>query len=399
MFIPSTYSLFLCILNCTTIVKQEDIHTKKSSPERSEEVPYRATKVSEDPLAYFMQQGEDGPRLRISDIVLRINHSRKEIFAYLIRTATKSQWSHSALVYLVNDPPKGLDNTLLVEARPKGVIMTSWRNEVMPYHEFTVGIKRPRLDWYQENPTEKVRHHPDDPEDTHAIEYLRHVRGIAMDQMHGHYDHKVVWELTALYIERLARHRLSKIPQVAEAADKLAEFFKTWDRKSEPDAHVMRFICSGLVQYSFFAALRFRLLRDLQQPENREAALHNLRNMQHILYREDPDGVMITYIHEILHGKRDLGDSVPDDLQDLLNTALPVDFHNSPDLEWRYMVLNGHVWQIDQAPVGYVPRSEEEKTVLGMIQPEPNPFDDQPGSGHEQQSMELASAETGSALN
>lgn len=361
-------------------------------------MPYRATKVSEDPLAYFMQQGEDGPHVRISDIVLRINHSRKEIFAYLIRTATKSKWSHSALIYLINDPPKGLENTLLVEARPKGVIMTSWRNEVMPYREFTVGIKRPRLDWYQENPVEKVRHHPEDPEDTHAIEYLRHVRGIAMDQMHGLYDHKVVWELTSLYIERLARHRLSKIPQVAEAADKLAEFFKKWDRKSKPEAHVMRFICSGLVQYSFFAALRFRLLQDLQQPENREAALHNLRNMQHILYREDLDGVMLTYIQEILSGKRDLGDSVPDDLQDLLNTALPVDFHNSPDLEWRYMVLNGHVWQIEQAPVGYVARSEEEKAVLGMIQPEPNPFEDQPGAGHEKQSMELASAETGSAL-
>ncbi len=240
---------------------------------------YRATNVSQDPLTYFMQQGDDGARLRISDVVLRINHSRREVFARLIRIATKSQWSHSALVYLVNDPPRGLENTFLVEARPKGVIMTSWRNEVMPYSEFTVGIKRPRLDWYRENPQEEAEHDPGDPEDTHAFAYLRHVRGIAMDQMHGLYDHKIVWELASLYIERLARHRLSQLPQVAEAADKMAEFFKKWDMKSEPDAHVMHFICSGLIQYSFFAALRFRLLHDLHYDETRECALHNLRHM------------------------------------------------------------------------------------------------------------------------
>src|SRR5581483_3126135 len=294
-----------------------------------------------DPLDYFMPPDETGPRLQISDVVLRINRSRREVFAYLIRSATNSKWSHSALVYLVNDPPRGLENTFLIEARPKGVIMTSWRNEVMPFDEFTVGIKRPKLDWYRENPYEQAKHDPRDPEDTHGIGYLRHVRGIAMDQMHGLYDHKVVWELASLYIERVARRRLSKVPQIAEAADRLAELFKKWDAKSAPDAHVMRFICSGLVQYSFFAALRFRLLKDLQIPAHREYALHNLRNLGRILFREDPDGGMETYIRKILDGTCRLADPVPDDVQDLLKTALPADFNNSPNLQWRYVVLNG----------------------------------------------------------
>lgn len=339
-------------------------------------MPYQATKVSQDPLTYFMQQGEDGPRLRVSDVVLRINHSRREVFAHLIRMATKSQWSHSALVYLVNDPPKGLENTLLVEARPKGVVMTSWRNEVLPTDEFTVGIKRPKLDWYRENSHEQSSHDPYDPEDTHAIGYLRHVRSIAMDQMHSLYDRKVVWELVSLYIQRLSRHRLSKLPQVAEAAAKLAEFFKQWDRTSEPDAHIMHFICSGLVQYSFFAALRFRLLQDLQIRDNRESALHNLRNMQRIIYREDPEEVLSSYIQCILAGKHNLADPVPEDVQDLLKTALPADFHNSLHLEWRYVVLNGSVWQIDHAPAGYAPLTADEETVLQMIHPEQNPFDE-----------------------
>ena len=346
---------------------------------------YRASKVSQDPLTYFMQQEGDGPRLRISDVILRINHSRKEVFARLIRTATNSQWSHSALVYLVNDPPKGLENTFLVEARPKGVIMTSWRNEVMPYDEFTVGIKRPKVDWYQENAREKSDHNREDREDTYAIGYLRHVRGIAMDQMHGLYDHKIVWELASLYVERVANRHLSKVPQIAEAADKLADFFKKWDMKSQPDAHIMQFICSGLIQYSFFAALRFRILQDLQSADKRESALHNLRHIQHIIYREDPKEIMSTYIQGILAGKLDLADPVPNDVQDLLKTALPADFHNSMDLEWRYVVLNGNVWQIDSAPEGYTAQSEDEKAVLTMLHPEKSPFDEKQNPLNEKQ--------------
>lgn len=353
-------------------------------------MPYRAVQVSHDPLDYFMRPDETGPRLHISDVVLRINHSRREIFARLIRTATNSKWSHSALVYLVNDPPRGLENTFLIEARPKGVIMTSWRNEVMPFAEFTVGIKRPKLDWYQENPYERARHDAQDPEDAHGIGYLRHVRGIAMDQMHGLYDHKVVWELASLYIERVARRRLSKIPQVAEAADRLAELFKKWDAKSTPDAHVMRFICSGLVQYSFFAALRFRLLRDLQIPAHRECALHNLRNMGRILFREDPDGVMETYIQCILAGKRQVADPVPDDVQDLLKTALPADFNNSPNLEWCYIVLNGTVWRIEQASEEYRAQSDEEHSVLEMLRPEHSAIDE----GAQDQKKEPAPADS-----
>jgi hypothetical protein len=337
---------------------------------------YRATQVSQDPLEYFMHPEEDGSRLRISDVVLRIHHGRKEVSSHLIRIATNSEWSHSALVYLVNDPPKGLENTFLIEARPKGVIMTSWRNEVLPYDEFTVGIKRPRLDWYQENSYEKSRHDTTDPEDTHAISYLRHVRGVAIDQMHGLYDHKVVWELASLYVERVSRRHLSKISQVAEAADKLAELFKKWDMKSEPDAHVMRFICSGLVQYSFFAALRFRILKDMQTPAYRESALHNMRNMRRVLYREDPDGVMDEYVQQLVSGKIQLGDPVPEDVQDLLKTALPADFNNSSDLEWRYIVRKGVVWRLEEAPEGYAPRSDEEQIVLQMIHPEHGPTED-----------------------
>lgn len=331
---------------------------------------YSATLVSQEPLDYFLQKSDEGPYLRVSDVVLRVNQNPREIFSHLIRIATNSKWSHSALIYLLSDPPKGFDNTFLVEAMTSGIRVASWRNEVVPYDEFTVGIKRPCLDWYMETPKEKVKHDSEDPEDVPGIQYLRHVRGIAFDQINGLYDHNTVWELSALYLERIAKRRLARIPQVAEEADKLADLFKKWDESDAIKQQVLRFICSGLVQYSFFAALRIRILNDLAIPEHRAAAMSNLSNMQRIIYRDDPEQVIPNYIHQVQSGQLNLSDPVPDDVLDFLKTATPADFNNSRNLEWRYVIRKGYVWKIDEVPDGYIPASTDEAEVLELIEPE-----------------------------
>jgi hypothetical protein len=327
---------------------------------------YRATCVAFDPLEYFLEKSSDTPYLRVSDVVLRENRSPKEIFAELIRLATNSKWSHSALMYLISDPQKGFNNTFLVEALTKGIHLTSWRNEVVPYEQFTVGIKRPRLDWYIETPYEKAKHNAHNPEDIHGIDYLRHVRGIALDQINGLFDHKVVNELSALYVERVARRHLSAVPQVAQAADAVATLFKKWDASDKSKTNLARFVCSGLVQYSFFAALRIRIINDLEVPENREAALSNLSNMSCIIYREDPDHVIDTYIQQVQAGKLNLADPIPDDVQDILKTATPADFNNSNKLQWRYVIRKGVVWQIDEVAGDYTPQTEDEAAVLEL---------------------------------
>ena len=330
----------------------------------------RATFVSKDPLNYFLQHDDEGPHLRVSDVVLRVNHDPKEIFSHLIRIATNSQWSHSALLYLTNDPPKGFDNTFLVEAMTTGIRVASWRNEVVPFEQFTVGIKRPRIDWYVETPRDIAKHDPDDPEDVHGIAYLRHVRGIALDQINGLYDHNTVHELTALYIERVAKRHLPDIPQVAEAAAGAADLFKKWDEDSSKSTNIVRFICSGLVQYSFFAALRIRIINDLAVPQFRDAAMSNLSNLHRVIYRDDLEGVIQTYVQQLQSGKLKLSDPIPDDVLDLLKTAIPADFNNSPDLAWRYVVKEGMVWQLDEVPDGYTPASKDEADALQLIQPE-----------------------------
>lgn len=341
--------------------------------QRGYRMGYKAVRVGENPLEYFLQDSQENKkhnRMRIADVILRENKDPKELFAHMIRIASGSKWSHSAIVYLLSDKPKGFNNTFLVQAVTRGIDIVSWRNEVQPFERFTVGIKRPRLDWYMETPYEASRHDPCDPEDTYGIAYLRHVRGIAVDQINGLYDRKTVYELTALYAERAARRRLHSIPQIADAAEAVADFFKRWDEKQASATSILRFICSGLVQYSFFEALRRRIMNDFDIPAHREVAEHNLRNMHRVIFRDDPEGIIPEYIQQVQRGKLDIHNPAPDDVLDLLKTAMPADFNNSPNLDWHYVILKGAIWHIEDAPDNYVPQSEEERDVLALLTPE-----------------------------
>ena len=329
---------------------------------------YRAIHIEEDPINYFLEKSDGKQFMRVADVVLRENKDPREVFAHAIRIATGSKWSHSAIVYLTRDPYKGFNNTFLVEAITKGIRIQSWRDEVVPFEQFTVGIKRPRLDWYRENPYEAARHDPHDPEDAHGVAYLRHVRGIALDQINGLYDHKTVYEMTALFAQRAAKQHLQSVPQVADAAAAVANFFKQWDESDSSRTQVLSFMCSGLVQYSFFEALHRRIMNDFAIPEHREIAESNLRNLSCVIFREDPEGIIPNYIRQIQDGELDIRNPAPPEVLDFLKTATPADFNNSPNLAWRYVVLKGVVWQIEEAPDDYVPASQEEQEIVSMLQ-------------------------------
>lgn len=90
--------------------------------------------------------------------------------------------------------------------------------------------------------------------------------------------------------------------------------------------------------------------------------------MRRIIYREDPDGVMAAYLEQVAGGKLQIADPIPEDVLNLLKTATPADFNNSPDLEWRYIIRKGWVWRIDEdVPADYQPQSEDEAEVLKLM--------------------------------
>ncbi len=331
---------------------------------------YQAIHVSNEPLNYFLQTNDEGPYMRVADVVLRANQDPKEVFATMIRIGTGSKWSHSAILYLLSDPAKGFENTFLIEAKTKGVHIASWRDEVVPFEQFNVGIKRPPLDWYTETPYECSRHDPRDPEDTPGIGYLRHVRGIAMDHINGLYNHKTVAELTALYAARAARRHLGGLPLLADAAQGIADTFKKWDEKQSDSTSVLQFVCSGIIQYSYFEALRRRIASDFDIAEHRDVAEKNLQHMERVIFRPDPQGLVRDYIQKVQKGELDIHATPPDELLDLLKTATPADFNNTDKLEWRYIILKGMVWHIEEAPDDYKAQSMDEEKVLEIITPE-----------------------------
>jgi hypothetical protein len=94
-----------------------------------------------------------------------------------------------------------------------------------------------------------------------------------------------------------------------------------------------------------------------------------LNNLHRIIFREDPDQVIANYIRQVQSGQKQLSEPPPDDVLDLLRTATPADFNDSPNLEWRYIIRKGYVWKIDATPEGYVPLSEDEADVLALLGP------------------------------
>ena len=95
--------------------------------------------------------------------------------------------------------------------------------------------------------------------------------------------------------------------------------------------------------------------------------MSNLNNMHRVIFHPDPEGIIDNYVKQVQAGKLDLAAAVPKEVKDLLKTTTPADFNNSPNLEWRYVIRRGWVWQIDPAPEGYKPQSDDEAAVLNLM--------------------------------
>ncbi|GAC1361091.1 MAG: hypothetical protein PVS3B1_24020 [Ktedonobacteraceae bacterium] len=332
---------------------------------------YRATYIDQDPVDYFIKRDEHGAsRLNVADVVLRANQDPKEIFAHMIRFATNSNWSHCALALLLSNIRSGYNSTFLIESMTRGVRLADWRKTIVPYKQYTVGIKRLALDWYAETPYEQARHSPRDPEDTHGAGYLRHVRGVALDQVNSLYDHDAIFELAALYVQRVARRHLVALPLVALLARMIANFFRQRSIAKSAPGELEQFICGGLIQYSFFEALRISIIKGLKEEQDQEAAQQNLSHLHRVIFCSDPDRVIANYIRQVQLEKIDLADPVPEDVLDLLKAATPADFNNSPNLKWEYVILRGKIWEITEVDDDYEPQSTDEAEVLQLLKPE-----------------------------
>jgi len=253
------------------------------------------------PLEEFLGSG----LLRRSDVVLV---SGKAFTSRIIRWATRSPFSHAALVFLVPRTDKGFEHAFLIEAAPRGVDLK--RLSDLLAHDArrrgtAVAFLRFEAPWFDE--------------DVQSI-----VRGRMLDFIEAGYSYRTIVSMGLAVL----RQRLVGGPD--DVADALAGALRR--------AHARRrfapasFICSGLVQYGFL-----RTFRDLAQrhPGERRAAVP-LQVVLHGLFNP-------RLAEEVRAGRVGVDDMLAEPGVSTLLSTTPDEISRAPQLAWKYVAARGRV--------------------------------------------------------
>ncbi len=246
------------------------------------------------PVRDFLAQD----KLKHADIVLC--RGKKSLFSRLIRWATKSNFSHAAIVFVIPDKDKGFENTFLIESVTSGVDITDLRHyAVDKWREYDVAIKRLEAPWFSDDPgSEDIR---------------RLVRGSMLDFIKAEYDFLTVWRLALKVAQRLlfgVRVRLFGLEPTLRS---------TYARKKLAPGY---FICSGFVQYAFYDAVRRLVTKGRLTPAHlREVIFH------------PPT-------------------SARPDTAKLLSTT-PEELAQAEQLSWKYVIIDRYVYEVTDKAEAY----------------------------------------------
>ena len=238
-----------------------------------------------------------GGYLRRADIVLVRGTS---LFSKAIRFATRSPFSHAALIFLIPDPESGFERTFLIEAVPKGIKITGIADLVgagpVGNPEKSIAVLRFERDWFDE-----------------TIQKL--VRGRMLDFVHAGYD----WSTIVGILRSLLWGALFGAEQFRAVVRGALQ--KGYEKRRVVPAN---FICSGLVQYGF--------LRTIFDLSDREGTVIPIGDVVDAIFNPRLTGV-------------DPGDIIagsPAALAELLATT-PDQISRAPSLTWKYVVAKGTV--------------------------------------------------------
>lgn len=183
------------------------------------------------PVETFLD--EAALHLRRSDVVLC--RGKRSLFSRLIRWATRSHFSHTAVVFLIPKHDEGFNNTFLIESITSGVDITDLHHYAVEHADaYDVAIKRLERDWFDEN-------------------VQRLVRGRMLNFIKAEYDFGTILAIARSVLRKLLfglRTRFAGLEPTLR---------RTYARKGLAPA---QFICSGFVQYGFLATVRALVARD-----------------------------------------------------------------------------------------------------------------------------------------
>lgn len=221
-----------------------------------------------------------GNYLNRSDVVLC--RGRKTLFSKLIRWATRSYFSHCAIVFLVPSPAEGFAKTFLIEAVPSGVDVTDLRHYAVDHADvYDVVVKRLERPWFTED-----------------VQKL--VRGHMLDFIKADYDFRTIFQIAKSVLWRILfglHARVAGLEQAVRAAHRQKRLAPT------------QFVCSGFVQYGFMSTVELLIERGSLPPDALTDVCFNAR----LAAGSDTSAIVAT---------------------------TPEDFAKSDRLVWKYVILN-----------------------------------------------------------
>ncbi len=245
-----------------------------------------------------------GEYLERADVVL--TRRDWDLSSYLIRLATKSPFSHAAMVFTGPQFESGFSSTFVIEAGTSGVDLTNIRDYISDKSTF-IAIKRLKQPWFDEMKQARVR-------------------GILLDKIKASYNY---WA-----IGRIFKNIWFGVQRQVRGKEKTIEAYRENDWRPPND-----FICSGLVQLGFVQAVT-EYVKDGKLPVTalkevvfHEVAASRLPEAEDWQYLDEETQKLSAEIFE----QQNIVE---------LEAVTPEDLARSDKLEWLYLIRSGYVYKV-----------------------------------------------------
>ncbi len=246
-----------------------------------------------------------GEYLERADVVL--TRRDYDLSSYLIRIATKSPFSHAAMIFTGPQFESGFTNTFVIEAGTGGVDLTNIRDYISDKSSF-IAIKRFKRTWF------------DQPKQSR-------VRGILLDKIKGSYNY---WAIT-----RIVRNLWFGVQKQVRGKEKTIEAYRKNDWQPPND-----YICSGLVQLGFVeATIEYIKAGALPPSALKEVVFHETAASRL------PDAPDWAYLDP--ESQKQTAELFEEQNLVELEAVTPHDLAVSDKLEWLYLIRDDKVYRIN----------------------------------------------------
>ena len=245
-----------------------------------------------------------GEYLERADVVL--TRRDWDLSSYLIRLATKSPFSHAAMMFTGPQFESGFSNTFVIEAGTGGVDLTNIRDYIADKSTF-IAVKRLKTPWFDEMKQARVR-------------------GILLDKIKASYNY---WA-----IGRIFKNIWFGVQRQVRGKEKTIESYRKNDWRPPND-----YICSGLVQLGFVEAVIEYVKADkLPISALKEVVFHDTAASRL------PDAADWQFLDK--ETQKQSADIFEEQNIVELEAVTPDDLARSDKLDWLYLIRDGYVYKV-----------------------------------------------------